>query len=179
MFRDFADREPSLAFAPELLWYLGCHPEGKDEPTPETGKAQSPSEAKQAISRVGLIEQLIDVDSRQACTQTQSDDFPESQQSKDLEPEAELAEVEEGLPFPECLYDSSDQDTDGSGSECLVQATDESKQASPALQALMDLFDVECAKGQEQDSNLRLIKDMVRNSPEPPATGTFMCRRKH
>ncbi len=116
-----------MAIAPELLWYLGRHPEGKDEPKPETGKAQGPAEAKEAISRAGMIERLIDVDSRQACTQTQPDYFPEPQHSTDLEQEAELADVGEGLPFLECLDDSSDRDTDSSGNECLVRATDECK----------------------------------------------------
>ncbi len=82
LFRDFTDRELSLAIAPELLWYLGHHPEREDEPTPESGKAPSSAEAKQAISRAGLIKQLIDVDSRQACTQTESDDFLKPQPSK-------------------------------------------------------------------------------------------------
>ena len=140
LFRDFVDREPSLPVAPELLWYLGRHSEGKDEPTPETGKPQSPAEAKKATSQAGLIEQLIDTDIRQACTPKHHDDFPKSQQSKDLEPEIELVDVEEGLPFPECLDDSSDWDTDSSGPDCLVQATNESKQASSPLQALIDLL---------------------------------------
>ncbi len=155
-----------MAIAPELLWYLGRHPEREDEPTPESGKAPSPARAKQAISRAGLIEQLIDVDSRHACTQTESDDFPKLQPSKNLKPEAELAVVGEDLPFSESLEDSSDRDTDSSGTECFVRATDESKQASPALQALMDLSAVEFAKEQEQDPNLRLMMDMIRNSPE-------------
>ncbi len=34
------------------------------------------------------------------------------------------------------------------------------------MQALIDLFDVELALKQERDPNLRLIKDMIRNSPE-------------
>ncbi len=50
LFRDLADRNLSMTVAPELLLYLGCHPEGEDEPMPETGKAPSPAEAKQAIS---------------------------------------------------------------------------------------------------------------------------------
>ncbi len=108
LFRDLTDREPPLAVAPELLWYLGRHPDGKGEPTPETGKALDPAKAKQAISRAGLIKQLINVDSRQACTQTESDDFPKPQSSKDLEPEVELAAIGEDMPFPECLDDSSD-----------------------------------------------------------------------
>ncbi len=169
LFRDLMDREPPLAIAPELLWYLGRHPDGKDEPTPETGKAPSPAEAKQAISRAGLIKQLIDVDSRQACTQTESDDFLKRQPSKSLEPEVELADVGEDLPFPGSLDNSSDRDTDSSGAEYFVRGTDESKQASPVLQALMDLSVVEFAEEQEQDPNLRLVVDMIRNSPERPS----------
>ncbi len=149
-----------------MLWYFGRHPEGKDEPAPETGKTQSPAEAKKAISRAVLIEQLIDVDNRQAGTQTQPDDFPESQQGTGLEREAKLADIEEELSFPESLDDCRDPDTNSSGTECLVQATDESKQASPALQALMDLPD---EKEQEQDPNLRLLIDMIRNSRERPS----------
>ncbi len=116
-----------------------------------------------------MIKQFIDVDSRQVYTQTEPDDFLEPQPSKNLEPEAELAVVLEDLPFPECLDDSSDQDTDSSGAERFVRATDESKQASPALQALMDLSVVELAEEQEQDPNLRLVMDMIRNSPERPS----------
>ncbi len=169
LFRDLTDREPSLAVAPELLWYLGHHPEGKYEPTPESGKASTPAEANQAISQPGLIKQLLDVDSRQAGTQTQPDDFPEIQPSKDFEPEVELAVMGEDMPFPECLDDSSDRDTDSSGAECFVRATDEPKQANPALQALMDLSVVELADEQEHDPNLRLMMDMIRNSPERPS----------
>ncbi len=121
LFRDLTDREPPLAVAPKLLWYLGRHPDGKDEPTPESGKAPSPAEAKQAISRAGLIKQLIDVDSRQACTQTEADDFVKTQSSKNLEPEVELANEGEDLPFPESLDDSSDRDTDSSGAECFAR----------------------------------------------------------
>ena len=99
LFRDLTVREPSLAVAPKMLWYLGPHPKGKDEPTSEPGKAQSPAEAKQAVNRAGLIKQLIDVDSRQACTQTESDDFLKPQPSKNLELEVELAVVGEDLPF--------------------------------------------------------------------------------
>ncbi len=77
LFRDSSDRKPSLAVTPELLWYLGRHPEGKGELTLETGMAQSPAEAKQAISQVRLIKQLLDMDSRPACTPTEPDDFSE------------------------------------------------------------------------------------------------------
>ncbi len=50
LFRDFTDREQPLAVAPELLWYLGHHPEGQGEPTSKLRKATSPAKAKQAIS---------------------------------------------------------------------------------------------------------------------------------
>ncbi len=76
------------------------------------------------------------------------------------------------MPFPGGLDDSSDLDTDSSGPACRVRVTDESKPASPALQALIDLIDlidVELANEQEQDPNLRLIKDMIQNSPERPS----------
>ncbi len=109
------------------------------------------------------------MDSRQACTQTESDDFFKPQPRKNLEPEVELAAVGEDLPFPGSLDDSSDRDTDSSGAECFVWATEESKQASPALQALMDLSVVELAEEQEQFPNLRLMMDMIRNSPERPS----------
>ncbi len=44
--------------------------------------------------------------------------------------------------------------------DLMVRATDESRPASPALQALIDLSDVELAQEQE------LVMDMIRNSPE-------------
>ncbi len=44
----------------------------------------------------------------------------------------------------------------------------EAKKASPALQALIDLSNVEIAPEQEQDPNLRVVMDMLRASPERP-----------
>ncbi len=41
LFRDPTDREPSLTVAPELLWYLGHHPSGEYEPTPESARHQA------------------------------------------------------------------------------------------------------------------------------------------
>ena len=67
-----------------------------------------------------------------------------------------LAEPEESLLFPDGMAEP----------EHMVRATDESRPASPALQALIDLSDVELAQEQEQDPNLRLIMDMIRDSPE-------------
>ncbi len=40
----------------------------------------------------------------------------------------------------------------------------------------MDLSEVELAEEQEQDRNLRLMKDMIQNSPERPFMGTCTCR---
>ncbi len=45
----------------------------------------------------------------------------------------------------------------------------EAKKASPALQALIDLSNVEIAPEQEQDPNLWVVMDMLRASPEWPA----------
>ncbi len=45
----------------------------------------------------------------------------------------------------------------------------EAKKASPALQALIDLSNVEIAPEQEQDPNLRVVMEMLRASLERPA----------
>ncbi len=45
----------------------------------------------------------------------------------------------------------------------------EAKKASPALQALIDLSNVEIVPAQEQDPNLWVVKDMLCASPEQPA----------
>ena len=50
-----------------------------------------------------------------------------------------------------------------------VRAMGEAKKASPVLEALMDLSNVEIAPEQEQDPNLRVVMDMLRASPERPA----------
>ncbi len=42
----------------------------------------------------------------------------------------------------------------------------EAKKASPALQALIDLSNVELAPAQEEDPNLQVVIDMLRASPE-------------
>ncbi len=49
------------------------------------------------------------------------------------------------------------------------RAMGEAKKASPALQALIDLSNVEIAPEQEQDPNLWVVMDMLRASPEWPA----------
>ncbi len=47
-----------------------------------------------------------------------------------------------------------------------VREMGEAKKASPALQACIDLSDVEIAPAQEQDPNIRVVMDMLRASPE-------------
>ncbi len=97
--------------------------------------------------------------SRHVCTQTEPEDSPKSQQDNDAEEVSLLAEPEESLPFPDGMAEP----------DHVVRATDEPRPASPALQALIDLSDVELALEQEQDPNLRLIMDMIRDSPERPS----------
>ncbi len=46
---------------------------------------------------------------------------------------------------------------------------DTSRPASPALEALINLSNVEVAQEQDQDTNLRLVKDIIRDSPERPS----------
>ncbi len=45
----------------------------------------------------------------------------------------------------------------------------EAKKASPALQAFIDLSNVEIAPDQEQDPNLWVVMDVLCASPERPA----------
>ncbi len=49
-----------------------------------------------------------------------------------------------------------------------VHATDGSKKAGPALQALIDLHNVDIANEQDTDPNLGLIKEIPLTSPERP-----------
>ncbi len=141
------------------MWYMGPHPKSDGEPVLARDPELSPKQAVPMVSRAKVIERLLDVDSRQACTQTEPEDFPKSQQDGDAEKVSLLAEPEESLPFPMGWLQP----------DHVVRATDEPRPASPALQALIDLSDVELAQEQEQDPNLRLIMDMIRNSPERPS----------
>ncbi len=50
-----------------------------------------------------------------------------------------------------------------------ARATGEAKKAGPALQALIDLSNMEIALAQEQDLNLQVFMDMLRASSERPA----------
>ncbi len=91
------------------------------------------------------------MDSRQACTQTEPEDFSMSQQDSNAKEAFLLAEIEESLPFSDGMVEPDHVD----------RAAYESRPASPTLQALIDLSDVELAQEQEQDPNLRLVKDMI------------------
>ncbi len=110
-----------------------------------------PKQAVPAISRGKLSEWLLDVDSRQVCSQTEPEDSPVSQQDINGKEASFLAEIKESLPCPNGMAEP----------DHVVRATDESRPASPALQALIDLSDVELAQEQQQDPNLRLVKDMI------------------
>ena len=68
---------------------------------------------------------------------------------------------ESELPF---LSDSTEE-TDSCH---WVRATDGSTKAGPALQALIDLSNVDIANEQDADPNLGLIKEIPLTSPEHP-----------
>ncbi len=160
LFRTLTEQVPSTPpVAPELMWYMGPHPKSEGEPVSARDLELSPKQAVPAVSRAKVIERLLDVDSRQACTQTEPEDFPKSQQDSDAEEVSLLAEPIESLPFPDGMAEP----------DHMVRATGKSRPASPALQALIDLSNVELAREQEQDPNLRLIMDMIRDSLERPS----------
>ncbi len=94
-----------------------------------------PKQAVPTVSRAKLIERLLDVDSRQACTQTEPEDFSVSQPDSNAKEAPLVAEIEGSLPFADGMAEP-DQ---------MVQAMDESRSASPTLQALIDWSDVELA----------------------------------
>ncbi len=79
------------------------------------------------IRRAKVIERLLDVDSQQACTQTEPEDFSVSQQDINPKEASLLAEIEKSLPFPDGMAEP----------DHVVRATDESRPTSPALQALL------------------------------------------
>ncbi len=110
------------------------------------------------------MKRLLDADHREVCTQT---DFPVYHQDINGEEGSLLAEMEESLPFADGLGNPNYWDRAMANPDYRLWATDVSRPASPALQAIIDLSNVELA--QEQDPNLRLIKDMMWNSPEWPS----------
>ncbi len=70
-----------------------------------------------------------------------------------------LLNLKKNLPFPDGMAEP----------DHMVRATDEPRPASPALESLIDLSDVKLSQEPEQDHNLRLIMDMIQNSPERPS----------
>ncbi len=95
-----------------------------------------------AGGRAMEIEQLLDTDSRQASTQMESVNSPSSELSS-----GDTSEDSSEDRLISVLY---------SVKPCYrVRAMGEAKKASPALQALIDLSNVEIAPEQEQDPNLR------------------------
>ncbi len=68
-------------FSPELLWYLGRHPRGKDDS--ELAAVETPDSPREPCvgGHAMEIEQLLDIDRRQASTQTEPVDSPSSELS--------------------------------------------------------------------------------------------------
>ncbi len=102
------------------------------------------------------IEGLLETDSHQASTQTEPVDSPNSELNSDDTYE----DISDNglIPIPDSVK------------PCYrVRAMREARKASPALQALTDLSNVEIAPGQEKDPNLQVVMDMLRASPERPA----------
>ncbi len=84
LFRDISTQGPILEqepISPELLWYLGRHPKGEDEP--ELATVEMPDSPREPCvgSRAIEIERLLDTDSHQASTQTKPVDSPSSELS--------------------------------------------------------------------------------------------------
>ena len=70
LFRTLTEQDPSTpTIAPELMWYIGPHPKSEGEPVSAHDPELSPKQAVPAVSRAKVIDRLLDVDSRQACTQ--------------------------------------------------------------------------------------------------------------
>ncbi len=159
LFRDTPALGPSPEqepISPKLLWNLGRHTKGKDDSKLALEGLPNPPSEPRAGSSAKDIEQLLDTDSRQASTQTEPVDFPRpklgSEDTSEDGSEDGLISVPD--PFKPCYR---------------VRATTEAKKASPVLQALIDLSNVEIAPAQEQDPNLRVVMDMLHASPERPA----------
>ncbi len=159
LFRDTSALGPMPAeepVSPELLWYLGRHPKGEEYPKLAlVGLPDLPSEPC-AGGRAMDIERLLNSDSRQASTQTETVDSPSSELSSG---DTSEDNSEDGLiSVPDSVK------------PCYrVRATGEAKKASPVLQPLIDLSTVEISPEQEQDHNLRVVMDLLRASLERPA----------
>ncbi len=156
LFRDTSALGPTPEqepISPELLWYLGHHTKEEDDSKwALEGLPDLPSELC-AGSRAMDIDRLLDTDSRQASTQTEPVDSPSSDPSS-----GDTSEdgSEDGLisipePVKPCYR---------------VRVMGEARKASPVLQALIYVSNVEITPAQEQDLNLRVIMDMLHASPE-------------
>ncbi len=155
LLRDTSALGPTLEqelVSPEFLWYLGRQPRGEDDSELAVVGTPDPPSEPWAGGHVMEIERLLDTDSRQASTQTEPVDSPSSEFSSG---EKSKDSSKDGLiSVPDAVK------------PCYrVRATGEAKKASPALQALTDLSNMEIAPEQEQDPRLRV----VRASPKRPA----------
>ncbi len=152
LFRDTSAMGPTPEQEPvssELLWYLGRHPKGEDDSELAVQGLPDPPSEPCAGGRAMEIEWLLDTDSRQASTQTEPVDSPSSELSQG---DTYEDSSEDGLI---CVPDSV--------KPCYrVRAMGEDKKASPALQALIDLSNVEIAPEKEQDPKLWVVMDMLR-----------------
>ena len=161
LFRDIPSLKPTPEqepILPELLWYLGRHPKGEDDSKLATVETPESPREPCVGGRAVEIERLLDTDSRQASTQTEPVDSPSSELSSG---ETSEDSSEDGLiSVPDAVK------------PCYrVRATGEAKKASPALQALIDLSNVEITPEQEQDPNLWVVMDMLRASPGMASVG--------
>ncbi len=158
LFRDMSTREPTPeqeSVSPELLWYLGRHPKGEDDSELATVEApDSPREPCVGGSAVE-IERLLNTNSHQASTHTEPVNSPSS-------------ELNSGETSEDSSEDGLISVSDAVKPCYRVRAMGEAKKASPTLQALIDLSNVEIAAEQEQDPNLRVVMGMLRASPERP-----------
>ncbi len=127
------------------------------------GSGRSPTDNSDwvAISRAKVIERLIDADSCQAGTQTESGDFCIPDKGDCSGSELLPSSSESELPF----LGAETEETD----IChRVRAMDRSKKAGPALQSLIDLSNVDIANEQDAGPNIGVIKEILLNSPERP-----------
>ncbi len=142
--------------SPELLWYLGRHPKGEDDSELAVVGTPDPPSEPCAGGHAMEIEWLLDTVSHQASIQTQPVDSPS-------------AELSSGDTSEDSSEDGLISVPDAVKPCYRVRAMGEAKKASPALQALIDLSNMEIAPEQEQDPNLRVVMDIIRASPEWPA----------
>ena len=128
--------KPEKGIDPELLWYLGRHSEQKEQTDTESNQATSSDEDQPSNSRPAVIKQLIDKDSRQAQTQTESHDIDVN--TRGIDSETQTQELSEAT------------------GEChRVRAVNEKpKKANSALQALIDLSNIELTEAQDADPDL-------------------------